>query len=87
MQRTDQSTLLEVSIVPGSPHQIRIHLLAVGFPLVGYPLHCVGSLPLLETKSVSGDCGYHLHAFRLGLRTQEPQSLLKSGVYCRMYYV
>ncbi|PZD75204.1 Ribosomal large subunit pseudouridine synthase D [Acaryochloris thomasi RCC1774] len=74
LQRTDQSTLVEVSILTGRPHQIRIHLAAVGFPLLGDPLYGIGGVPSLETQAVPGDCGYHLHASRLGFvhpRTQE----------------
>lgn len=78
LQRAEQSTLVEVSILTGRPHQIRIHLAAVGFPLVGDPLYGAGGVPLPESKAVPGDCGYHLHAEKLGFihpRTQEPVAL------------
>jgi 23S rRNA pseudouridine1911/1915/1917 synthase len=64
-------TLIEVTILTGRPHQIRIHLAAAGFPLVGDPLYGVGGIPLTrpahpgETIPVPGDCGYHLHAHQL----------------------
>jgi 23S rRNA pseudouridine1911/1915/1917 synthase len=79
IQRTATSTLVEVTIRTGRPHQIRIHLAAAGFPLVGDPLYGVGGLPRPPvpgedgTIPVPGDIGYHLHAYRLELphpRTQ-----------------
>ena len=70
IQRTPQTTLLEVTILTGRPHQIRIHLAAAGYPLMGDPLYDVGGVPLLpshpsEKLPVPGDCGYHLHAYHL----------------------
>ena len=71
IKRKPDSTLLEVTILTGRPHQIRIHLAAAGFPLLGDPLYVVGGVPLLQSSSeaefpVPGDCGYHLHAYHLG---------------------
>jgi 23S rRNA pseudouridine1911/1915/1917 synthase len=71
LKRNPSSTLLEVTILTGRPHQIRIHLAAAGFPLLGDPLYVVGGIPLLQSRSeaenfpVPGDCGYHLHAYHL----------------------
>jgi 23S rRNA pseudouridine1911/1915/1917 synthase len=71
LNRRDDCTLVEVSISTGRPHQIRIHLAAAGFPLVGDPLYGPGGIPLTlaanpgEKIPVPGDCGYHLHAHRL----------------------
>ena len=85
IQRAADSTLVEVTIRTGRPHQIRIHLAAAGFPLVGDPLYGVGGLPLpIEPAEngrvpVPGDIGYHLHAYRLKLphpRTQEPLQIV-----------
>jgi 23S rRNA pseudouridine1911/1915/1917 synthase len=80
LRRDDDRTLLEITILTGRPHQIRIHLAAIGYPLVGDPLYLVGGVPHswsdsspadlpLESASqhpVPGDCGYHLHAYQLG---------------------
>lgn len=71
LQRRSDATLLEVTILTGRPHQIRIHLAAVGYPLLGDPLYDVGGVPRLASFShpekvpVPGDCGYHLHAYHL----------------------
>jgi 23S rRNA pseudouridine1911/1915/1917 synthase len=88
LHRTPNSTLLEILIHTGRPHQIRIHLASVGFPLIGDPLYLPGGIPRqwavnpvadlhqLEEKSpVPGDCGYHLHAYTLTFvhpSTQKP---------------
>lgn len=63
-------TLLEVKIFTGRPHQIRIHLAAVGYPLLGDPLYVSGgTFTKIDSRSksipVPGDCGYFLHAYRL----------------------
>lgn len=71
LRRTATTTLLEVTILTGRPHQIRIHLAAAGYPLLGDPLYVVGGIPRLEAAiateklPVPGDCGYHLHAYHL----------------------
>ncbi|WOD41862.1 RluA family pseudouridine synthase [Nodosilinea sp. E11] len=83
IQRNPDSTLVEVTIRTGRPHQIRIHLAAAGFPLVGDPLYGVGGLPLpIEPAEngrvpVPGDIGYHLHAYRLELPHPRTQKLLQ----------
>jgi 23S rRNA pseudouridine1911/1915/1917 synthase len=59
-------TIVEVTIVTGRPHQIRIHLAAAGHPLVGDPLYVAGGGPGPE-PGLPGDGGYRLHAYRLAL--------------------
>ncbi len=72
LRRQGDQMLVEVTILTGRPHQIRIHLAAAGFPLVGDPLYTVGGVPRLmgedETLAVPGDCGYLLHAYTLSFR-------------------
>lgn len=69
LHRTASTTLLEVSILTGRPHQIRIHLAAMGYPLLGDPLYEVGGMAktvyLNGQLPVPGDCGYWLHAHQL----------------------
>ena len=62
-RRADGTSLLEVTIHTGRPHQIRIHLAAAGHPLVGDPLYLPGGHP--RPDAVPGDLGYRLHALRL----------------------
>jgi 23S rRNA pseudouridine1911/1915/1917 synthase len=71
LKRETDGTLVEVAISTGRPHQIRIHLAAAGYPLVGDPLYGMGGIPLTLAANpgkkipVPGDCGYRLHAHRL----------------------
>ncbi len=85
IQRYPHCTLLEVKIYTGRPHQIRIHLAAVGYPLYGDPLYVVGgsfaAIPTEQTQiPVPGDCGYFLHAYRLSFI--HPQTLKNMSFTC-----
>jgi len=55
----DDYTLLEVVLETGRTHQIRVHLAAIGYPVVGDPVYGVKS-PHLSRQ--------FLHACRLGFR-------------------
>lgn len=68
LERRADSSLLEVRIETGRPHQIRIHLAAAGFPLVGDPLYAAGGGFNGPVTALPGDGGYLLHAERLRLR-------------------
>ena len=61
-QRSD-SNLLEVEIITGRPHQIRIHLAAFGNPLIGDPLYKVNG----EISNIArpGQGGYCLHSYKI----------------------
>ena len=65
LERRADSTLVEIQILTGRPHQIRIHLAAVGYPLLGDPLYDVGGIPKANGTAIPSDCGYRLHAHRL----------------------
>ncbi|MDJ0844065.1 RluA family pseudouridine synthase [Crocosphaera sp.] len=71
LERYSDKTLVEVTILTGRPHQIRIHLATIGYPLLGDPLYTIGGIPKTNNKeqndtiNVPGDCGYFLHAYQL----------------------
>lgn len=64
LERRDGTSLVDVEIPTGRPHQIRIHLAAAGHPLVGDPLYGPGGVPVAD-PALPGDGGYWLHAHRL----------------------
>jgi 23S rRNA pseudouridine1911/1915/1917 synthase len=64
-QRRDSASRVQIKIVTGRPHQIRIHLAYAGHPLVGDPLYGPGGLPKEGVKALPGDLGYQLHAWTL----------------------
>jgi len=65
LQRRANSTVFEVDLLTGRPHQIRIHLAFIGHPLEGDPLYAAGGQPLVDQPGLPGDAGYWLHAGRL----------------------
>ena len=65
LQRRADSTVFELDLHTGRPHQIRIHLAYIGHPLVGDPLYADGGLPRTNRPGLPGDGGYYLHAKRL----------------------
>jgi 23S rRNA pseudouridine1911/1915/1917 synthase len=62
----DGAALVAVTIPTGRPHQIRIHMAAAGYPLVGDPLYVAGGVPGPD-PGLPGEGGYRLHAHRLAL--------------------
>jgi 23S rRNA pseudouridine1911/1915/1917 synthase len=65
LERRRDASLVEVELLTGRPHQIRIHLAATGHPLVGDPLYTSGGQPLPDSRALPGDLGYLLHAERV----------------------
>ncbi|PRP76257.1 pseudouridine synthase [Planoprotostelium fungivorum] len=68
--RENNRTIVEVEITTGRPHQIRIHMAWVGYPLCGDPLYGLGGIPnkriqVEDRDAVPGDCGYLLHSWLL----------------------
>jgi 23S rRNA pseudouridine1911/1915/1917 synthase len=63
LERRETTTLLEVCITTGRPHQIRIHAAWAGHPLAGDPLYGAAGLP--AGTALPGDLGYLLHAHRV----------------------
>jgi 23S rRNA pseudouridine1911/1915/1917 synthase len=68
LERREDCSLVEVQIETGRPHQIRIHLAAAGYPLVGDPLYISGGSIHWTESGLPGDSGYSLHAERLCMR-------------------
>ena len=62
ISRTSNTTIFEVSLNSGRPHQIRIHLASIGHPLVGDPLYGSNGQPFENLPGLPGDGGYFLHA-------------------------
>lgn len=65
LQRRANTTVFEVDLLTGRPHQIRIHLAFIGHPLEGDPLYAAGGQPSVDRPGLPGDPGYWLHARRL----------------------
>lgn len=67
-----EATLLECQLESGRTHQIRVHMMTLGHPLVGDPVYQQGrrsALPLLQTFPRQA-----LHAWRLALRHPRTQA-------------
>ncbi len=65
VERRASTTVFEVDLHTGRPHQIRIHLASIGHPLAGDPLYISGGHPKTAQAGLPGDAGYSLHAKRL----------------------
>jgi len=74
LEQREATSLVEVRIETGRPHQIRIHMAAAGFSLWGDPLYTNGGGLCGDGRALPGDPGYLLHALHLSLphpRTKE----------------
>lgn len=68
VERRSSTTLVDVVIDTGRPHQIRIHAAFTGYPLVDDPVYGVGGGRRPGSQARPGDIGFHLHAHTLELR-------------------
>jgi 23S rRNA pseudouridine1911/1915/1917 synthase len=67
-------TLLELDLVTGRTHQIRVHLAAIGHPVAGDPLYGTGT----STKGPDGLGRLFLHAWRLELTSPSTGRLIRA---------
>jgi len=80
LERRATTSVCDVHIATGRPHQIRIHLAAIGYPLWGDPLYISGGLPAADSRALPGDPGYLLHAAEL--RFHHPASGNEVDITC-----
>ena len=77
LQRQHDKSLVQVKILTGRPHQIRIHMAAIAYPLIGDPLYDIGGIPKIaadpQQTALPGDLGYDLRAIEL--KFQHPETL------------
>lgn len=83
LQRYADKSLVQVKILTGRPHQIRIHLAAIAYPLIGDPLYDVGGIPKIpadpQQTALPGDLGYYLRATELHFK--HPETLKEQHFY------
>jgi 23S rRNA pseudouridine1911/1915/1917 synthase len=72
-ERFDGWTLLELDLVTGRTHQIRVHLDAIGHPVAGDPVYGTGT----SRRGPDGLDRLFLHAWRLELTTPSTGRLLR----------
>jgi len=60
VEHIDDYTLLEVMPETGRTHQIRVHLSAIGYPVVGDPTYGVKSASLFRQFLHASRLGFHL---------------------------
>ena len=73
-ERFDGWTLLEVDLVTGRTHQIRVHLDAIGHPVAGDPVYGTGT----SRRGPDGLGRLFLHAWRLELVSPSSDRLIRA---------
>ena len=81
VERRATTTLVEVRIETGRPHQIRIHMAAAGHPLCGDPLYASGGGLRGDGRALPGDPGYFLHALRIALPHPRTGKVISIGCH------
>ena len=67
LRRGDGWTLVECRLETGRTHQIRVHMDAIGHPLLGDPVYGPRRTPALLVQRIGDFARQALHAWRLGL--------------------
>lgn len=67
-------TLLEVDLITGRTHQIRVHLASIGHPAAGDPLYGTG----LSRRGPEGLARLFLHAWKLELAAPDGQRMIRA---------
>ena len=73
-ERFDGWTLLELDLVTGRTHQIRVHLEAIGHPVAGDPVYGTGT----SRRGPTGLGRLFLHAWRLELTSPSTGALIRA---------
>jgi len=73
-ERFDGWTLLELDLVTGRTHQIRVHLDAIGHPVAGDPIYGTGT----SRRGPAGLDRLFLHAWRLELTSPSTGQLIRA---------
>jgi 23S rRNA pseudouridine1911/1915/1917 synthase len=73
-ERFDGWTLLELDLVTGRTHQIRVHLEAIGHPVAGDPIYGTGT----SRRGPDGLERLFLHAWRLELTSPSTGALIRA---------
>ncbi len=72
-ERFEGWTLLEVDLVTGRTHQIRVHLASIGHPVAGDPVYATGAV----RRGPDGLGRLFLHAWRLELAARAGDRLIR----------
>lgn len=73
-ERFESWTLLELDLVTGRTHQIRVHLDAIGHPVAGDPVYGTGT----SSRGPDGLARLFLHAWRLELTSPSSGELIRA---------
>jgi 23S rRNA pseudouridine1911/1915/1917 synthase len=77
LERRRGCFLARAQITTGRPHQIRIHMAAAGFPLIGDPLYKPGGIPAPDSRALPSDLGYFLHHALIGFHHPHTQKWIE----------